>query len=273
MLRINPDHICVDGSQLKNKRRLLDQYRKQIMELIDHGFQPIQILRKLKEQYPDVPIKRTTLNDYCIELRSELYDYIVPPLEDSSSLLSHHLDKIRQMLEDRKTVATIFSAIQTDGYSGAYWLLRQYCQSIKPKVRWVKKALRKVKRRDLISVIWSGNSSLTEQDLAYIESQNPTFAEIKSIIVEFREAYSNKDIDSVTAWCAKYEQCRFPAIRSFIKGIYSDSDAFYNSIKYEYNNGLLEGTVNKLKAVKRYMFGRASYLLLRAKLLLAQKFR
>ena len=67
----------------------------------------------------------------------------------------------------------------------------------------------------------------------------------------------------------KYSQCKFPAICSFINGINADADAFYNSMKYKYSNGLLEGSVNKLKAVKRSMYGRASFFLLKAKLLLA----
>jgi len=64
-------------------------------------------------------------------------------------------------------------------------------------------------------------------------------------------------------------QCKFPAICSFVNGINDDIDAFYNSMIYQYSNGLLKGFVNKLKAVKRSMYGRASYILLMAKLLLA----
>jgi len=37
-----------------------------------------------------------------------------------------------------------------------------------------------------------------------------------------------------------------------------------------YSNGILEGKVNKLKEVKRSMYGRASHSLLRAKMLLAE---
>lgn len=45
-----------------------------------------------------------------------------------------------------------------------------------------------------------------------------------------------------------------------------------NSIAYEYNNGLTEGSVNKVKVIKRIMYGRNSFELLKAKVLLREKF-
>ena len=41
-----------------------------------------------------------------------------------------------------------------------------------------------------------------------------------------------------------------------------------NGIKYDYNNGLAEGSVNKIKVIKRVMYGRCSFELLKKKVLL-----
>lgn len=264
----------MDGTQTRKTHKLLDPYKRQIQELIERGFQPSQILARLREIYPEVRIKRTTLSDFCVKLRAELFDYTQTPAKSpltlsENSILSPYADKIRLMLNDNKPITVIFAVIKTEGYPGSYSLLQQYCRNIKPPVYRLKKAMRKVRRRDLTSAVWSDKSSLSEQDMSYIETQHPILGEIKSIITEFREAFSRKDIGAVVDWCDKYSQCQFPAICSFINGINADTDAFFNSMKYEYSNGLLEGFVNKLKAVKRSMFGRASYGLLRAKLLLA----
>ena len=48
----------------------------------------------------------------------------------------------------------------------------------------------------------------------------------------------------------------------------SDIKAVKNAIEQKYNNGLAEGSVNKIKLTKRIMYGRNSFQLLRAKLLL-----
>ena len=51
-------------------------------------------------------------------------------------------------------------------------------------------------------------------------------------------------------------------------GIDRDLDAVKNGIKYDYNNGLAEGSVNKIKVIKRIMYGRCSFDLLKQKVLL-----
>jgi len=274
MLEVNPEHLCVDGTQTRNPRKFLDPYREQIQELLERGFRPTQILRKLQEMYPGVTIKRTTLNDYCVKLRAELFEYTQSPAEDApalneGSILFPYAENIKQMLADGKPITVIFAVIKSAGYAGSYSLLQQHCHRIKPATYRAKKMTRKVKRRALVAAAWSGKSGLSEAGIAHIETNYPIYGEIKSIVSEFREAYTNKDIAAVKLWCDRYAQCKFPAICSFIKGINADADAFYNSMIYQYSNGLLEGCVNKLKVAKRSMYGRASCELLRAKLLLA----
>ena len=226
--------------------------------------------------FPGLCVKRRTLNSYCVKLRTDLFEYSESPADHVSavvddSILSPFFDRIKQMRDDGNLITTIFTTITAEGYTGSYSLLQQCCHRINPIISRKKKLVRKVKRRDLVMAVWSlEKSDLTEKDITYIETNHPDLVEIKSIVAAFRTAYSGKDIEAVKLWCATYAQCRFPAICSFINGINADVDAFYNSMKYTYNNGLLEGSVNKLKAVKRSMYGRASYALLRAKLLVPQ---
>ena len=56
-------------------------------------------------------------------------------------------------------------------------------------------------------------------------------------------------------------------IDSFVNGLRRDIDAVKKAVELDYNNGLAEGSVNKLKVVKRIMYGRNSFELLKAKLL------
>ena len=54
-------------------------------------------------------------------------------------------------------------------------------------------------------------------------------------------------------------------IRTFAEGIRNDYAAVKRAIEHRYNNGLLEGTVCKIKAIKRTMYGKASFKLLEIK--------
>ncbi|MFI3200809.1 MAG: transposase [Eubacteriales bacterium] len=56
-------------------------------------------------------------------------------------------------------------------------------------------------------------------------------------------------------------------VTSFVNGIRNDIDAVKNAIELTYNNGLAEGSVNKIKVIKRIMHGRNSFSLLKGKVL------
>ena len=58
-------------------------------------------------------------------------------------------------------------------------------------------------------------------------------------------------------WLDKYEKSIIPKIRTFTKGIRMDMTAVKNAIIYPVSNGITEGYVNKLKSVKRVMYGKA----------------
>ncbi|ANW97693.1 transposase [Thermoclostridium stercorarium subsp. thermolacticum DSM 2910] len=71
----------------------------------------------------------------------------------------------------------------------------------------------------------------------------------------------------------KAKKLGIPEIDSFICGLERDLDAVRNAIKYEYSNGLVEGNINKLKVIKRVMYGRCSFETLRTKTLRLEKMR
>jgi len=59
-------------------------------------------------------------------------------------------------------------------------------------------------------------------------------------------------------------------INSFVNGIIRDLEAVKNGIALKYNNGLVEGSVNKLKIIKQIMYVRSNFKLLRNKILLRE---
>jgi transposase len=58
-------------------------------------------------------------------------------------------------------------------------------------------------------------------------------------------------------------------LRNFAEGLKKDGAALYEAIRQSWSNGLTEGHVNRLKFLKRQMYGRASFELLRLRVLLA----
>ena len=74
------------------------------------------------------------------------------------------------------------------------------------------------------------------------------------------------NVGNLTLWLKAYSQSPLQELRSFACGIQMDLKAVQNAIALETSNGIVEGYVNKLKAVKRVMYGRASLELLKRKM-------
>ncbi|MFI5911567.1 transposase [Dactylosporangium sp. NPDC051541] len=60
-----------------------------------------------------------------------------------------------------------------------------------------------------------------------------------------------------------------PDLRSFTAGPRRDHDAVVNGLTMTYSSGVVEGHVNRIKMIKRQMYGRANLDLLRKRIRLA----
>ena len=65
-----------------------------------------------------------------------------------------------------------------------------------------------------------------------------------------------------------YKISNFSKLKSFASGLSKDKEAVENAVMLPYSNGFIEGNNNRLKMIKRTMYGRAGLDLLRAKVIL-----
>lgn len=65
-----------------------------------------------------------------------------------------------------------------------------------------------------------------------------------------------------------YLNSEIKKIKGFVKGLLNDFDAVDLAVSSSLSNGFVEGINNKIKLIKRVMFGRCSLPLLKAKIIL-----
>ena len=68
--------------------------------------------------------------------------------------------------------------------------------------------------------------------------------------------------DRLDSWLDKVKISGLPALLSFANGLLKDLVAVRNALHYAWSNGQTEGQVNRLKFIKRSMYGRANFDLL-----------
>ncbi len=126
-----------------------------------------------------------------------------------------------------------------------------------------------VSKAKLERYLWSGNE-LASSDITFIFSKYPQVLEIQRCIQDFRRIYDFRDITLLESFINYYAASSIVPIKSFASGLCSDLDAVANSITSELSNGFVEGINNKIKAIKRVMYGRAKIDLLKVKVLYAR---
>jgi hypothetical protein len=72
-----------------------------------------------------------------------------------------------------------------------------------------------------------------------------------------------REVDKLDPWLDDAQAGTVIQLRSFANGLRQDYDAVKAALIYEWNNGQVEGQVNRLKLIKRKMYGRAKFDLLR----------
>ena len=110
------------------------------------------------------------------------------------------------------------------------------------------------------------NSNIKYGIKLYLE-QNEEFNKLVELLKEFKIILFSKNPDLLDSWLEKGKLMEIPELNKFISTMENDIDAVKNAIIYEYSNGLTEGFNNKTKVIKREMYGRCSFDLLRIKVL------
>lgn len=99
----------------------------------------------------------------------------------------------------------------------------------------------------------------SRKQLRQIVDEIPVIGKLYGLMGSFKETLFAKKEEELDKWMEEVLVLGSDEITSFVNGINWDKEAVKNAIRYEYNNGLPEGSVNKLKVSKRIMYGRCSF--------------
>jgi transposase len=86
---------------------------------------------------------------------------------------------------------------------------------------------------------------------------------------DFADMMNKRCGDRIHDWLQAIAAASLPALHSLATGLRRDLDAVIAGLSTEWNSGPAEGNVNRIKNLKRQMYGRASFGLLRRRILLA----
>ena len=111
-------------------------------------------------------------------------------------------------------------------------------------------------------------NGITEEQYEAAVKKYPILGQLYDLLREFHRIIFSGKYDELDLWIETAQSLYIDEIDTYVNGLKSDINAVKNAIKYKFSNGLAEGSVNKIKLIKRIMYGRNSFHLLKAKILL-----
>lgn len=94
------------------------------------------------------------------------------------------------------------------------------------------------------------------------------FSELHEAAMSFRQNLYSGCPALIDTWIEKYGNTKTTRLMTFVKGLRMDVAAVRNAVLFRESNGITEGYVNKLKTIKRSMYGRARLPLLKVKMVM-----
>lgn len=113
---------------------------------------------------------------------------------------------------------------------------------------------------------------LNDEDRRYLGrlfELSPEIERAQSLAQRFISLMRERKSEDFDAWLREAEHSGVAEMKALAKGLKQDYAAVKAGLTYEWSNGQVEGQINRLKSVKRTMFGRANFDLLRPRTLRA----
>jgi transposase len=258
--------------QLQEDRRTRQQSRyRQVKELQDQGLP----LRKIAAQ---LQLSRCTVRRYAniegFPSRASR-PRTASPLDDYMEYLK------RRWEEGCHTAAQLYQEVKERGFSGSRYMVRRRVAAWRdpgtvapghglPQVKTQEQGWRPSARSVTWLLLKPDKARSVEQQafLVALQQRWPELPENVTLIQEFRSVLCQHHAADLEAWVELAGVPPIlPEIKRFAQNLRQDWAAVTEAVQQPWSNGQVEGQVNRLKMIKRQMYGRANFDLLRQRVL------
>ena len=245
------------------------------------GMPLLQIARHLQ-------MGRATVRRY---VTADVFPERAPHRRQPSHLLPYVAYLERRWAEGCHDGVRLWKDIQAQGYSGSRRMVAQgVCQrrqepapTTPHKYRRAitdgpvhtltdSLAPRRASSRRLVWLLLQDPQALTPAEqgaLAHLQERCPAAATAYPLVQTFVQMVSTRTPSAFAPWLDAVAQSDLPGLQTFADGLKQDERAILAALTLPWSNGPLEGFVNKIKTIKRQMYGRGSFSTLRQRVLLA----
>jgi transposase len=237
----------------------------EVQALREQGLSQRQIADRLQ-------IHRQTVRRY---INAHAFPKRRPP-RPVSEIQQHRTYLHQRWAEGCHTLTVLWSELKARGYTGSYSSVRRALASrlrqeaAHPSARPPEPTAQALSPRQAAWLLVLDPEKLKPEEQAYrvaLQALSPAADAAQRLAQRFVKMVGDRDAQALDAWLADAAASPVPELQRFAGSLRHDYAAVSAALKLPWSNGQTEGQVNRLKLIKRQMFGRAKLALLRLRVL------
>ena len=256
------------AKQSEARKRRIEKYET-VKRLRNEGMSIQGISRQLR-------MHRQTVRHF---LSCDEYPEPKPVFRKVSPLLNYQEHLRQRWNEGCGNAKELYRELRQLGYLGSYNTLMRFLKIWRidlPKEDRLRIQLKTFQTPTAREIKWwllGSKPPKNEEKLSFLEllkQRQPEIIQAVQQIREFRKILKNGTEDEYEDWKKKIKAEGAAEMKTFVFRLEKDEESVKGAIISEWSNGQVEGQVNRLKLIKRQMYGRASFEVLKARVLFAE---
>jgi transposase len=229
-------------------------------------------LRKIGEE---LGLARGTVRKY---FRQAPEPPLPTPRPRRSSKLDPYEDYIlARLAQGCLNAAQIHREITERGFSGGSSNVKAYVTHLRTSTAAGATPIKRSERAQALSprslrwLLMRERKDLNQEEQAQLDQLlmvSPEVRTVHDLLHTFLSLMRERKHQHLRSWMEEASKSGIAELKSFVAGVERDYDAVKEAFHLHWSQGPTEGKVNKLKTIKRMMYGRAGFRLLRQRLLL-----
>ena len=159
------------------------------------------------------------------------------------------------------------------GYSGSQRIVYRYLETLKQAEVKASANPQRIQKYSPNAALWlflRDPESLDEvdrEDLAAFCQASSALKKAYDLVQDFLSMVHKREGHQLDTWLEQVESSDLSELQSFATGVQRDKAAMQAALTWWINNGVVERSGTKVKLIKRQMYGRAGFALLRQRVL------
>lgn len=168
---------------------------------------------------------------------------------------------------------TLWREIQKQGYTGSERTVYRHIETLKQASVRASFNPNRLHTFTASTAVWlfvrdpKSLNEVEQEDLATFCQASPTLKQAYDLVQDFMQMVHKREGYRLDAWLERVATSEFSELQSFAAGVEKDKAAVKAGLTWPVNNAQVEGQVTKLKLLKRTMYGKAGFPLLRQRVL------